>query len=137
MSISTTAGTTTTAALEGVTGASTLALGRRRRALALGLLVSAQFVVMLDTSIVNVALPSIQSSLALSAGALSWAANAYAPTFGGLLLLCGRAGDQVGRRRMFTVGSALLAVGTLAAAGAANEWLLIAVESSREPEPRA
>ena len=126
MSISTTAGTTTTAALEGVTGASTLALGRRRRALALGLLVSAQFVVMLDTSIVNVALPSIQSSLALSAGALSWVVNAYVLTFGGLLLLCGRAGDQVGRRRMFTVGSALFTVGTLAAAGAANEWLLIA-----------
>ena len=99
---------------------------RRRRALALGLLVSAQFVVMLDTSIVIVALPSIRTDLALSASSLSWVVNAYVLTFGGLLLLCGRVADQVGRRRMFIGGAVLFTVGTLLAASAGNEWVLIA-----------
>jgi EmrB/QacA subfamily drug resistance transporter len=99
---------------------------RRRRALALGLLVSAQFIVMLDTSIVIVALPSIRTDLALSSSSLSWVVNAYVLTFGGLLLLCGRAADQVGRRRMFSAGSALFTLGTLVAASAGNEWMLIA-----------
>ncbi|RYP86288.1 MFS transporter [Nocardioides guangzhouensis] len=99
---------------------------RRRRAIALGLLASAQFVVMLDTSIVNVALPSIQADLTLGPTGLSWVVNAYVLTFGGLLLLFGRVADLVGRRRMFTVGSALFAVGTLVAAGAADQWTLVA-----------
>jgi EmrB/QacA subfamily drug resistance transporter len=99
---------------------------RRRRRLALGLLVSAQFVVMLDTSIVNVALPSIQSALSLDASTLSWVVNAYVLAFGGLLLLCGRVADRVGRRTMFTVGSALFTVGTLTAAAALGEWMLLA-----------
>jgi EmrB/QacA subfamily drug resistance transporter len=99
---------------------------RRRRALALGLLVSAQFVVMLDTSIVIVALPSIRTDLALSASSLSWVVNAYVLTFGGLLLLCGRVADQVGRRRMFSAGAVLFTLGTLLAASAGNEWMLIA-----------
>src|SRR4051812_24926490 len=60
---------------------------RRRRAVAFGLLVSAQFVVMLDTSIVNVALPSIQADLGLNPAGLTWVVNAYVLTFGGLLLL--------------------------------------------------
>ena len=98
----------------------------RRRTLALGLLVSAQFVVMLDTSIVIVALPSIRTDLTLSAGSLSWVVNAYVLTFGGLLLLCGRVADQVGRRRMFSAGAVLFTVGTLLAASAGNEWMLIA-----------
>ncbi|MCK9824445.1 MFS transporter [Nocardioides cavernae] len=80
---------------------------------------------MLDTSIVNVALPSIQASLSLSAISLSWVVNAYVLTFGGLLLLCGRVADQVGRRRMFTIGSVLFAGGTLVAATSAGEWMLI------------
>ncbi len=100
--------------------------GRSRRRVALALLVSAQFVVMLDTSIVNVALPSIQTSLSMSASSLSWVVNAYVLTFGGLLLLCGRVADQVGRRRMFTVGSALFTVGTLAAATSTSDWMLVA-----------
>ena len=99
---------------------------RRRRHLALGLLVSAQFVVMLDTSIVNVALPSIGSDLQLGHTALSWVVNAYVLTFGGLLLLLGRVADLVGRRRMFVAGSALFTVGTLLAAGATGPWLLVA-----------
>jgi EmrB/QacA subfamily drug resistance transporter len=87
--------------------------------------VSAQFVVMLDTSIVNVALPSIQTELGLSATATTWVVNAYVLAFGGLLLLSGRAADLFGRRRMFVGGSALFAVGTLLAAFATNEELLM------------
>ena len=98
----------------------------RRRTLALGLLVSAQFVVMLDTSIVNVALPSIQADLTLSPTGLSWVVNAYVLTFGGLLLLFGRVADLLGRRRMFVAGSALFNVGTLVAAAAADQWVLVA-----------
>jgi EmrB/QacA subfamily drug resistance transporter len=98
---------------------------RQRRWVALGLLVSAQFVVMLDTSIVNVALPSIQSDLQLSATAITWVVNAYVLTFGGLLLLSGRAADLFGRRRMFVAGSALFTLGTLLAALANNQELLL------------
>lgn len=99
---------------------------RRRRTLGLGLLVSAQFVVMLDTSIVNVALPSIQADLMLSSTGLSWIVNAYVLTFGGLLLLFGRVADLLGRRRMFIAGSALFTLGTLLAATATTEWMLVA-----------
>jgi len=67
-----------------------------RRGAALALLVSAQFVVMLDTSIVNVALPSIQRDLHLGTSGLAWVVNAYVLTFGGLLLLAGRVGDLIG-----------------------------------------
>ena len=97
----------------------------QRRWVALGLLVSAQFVVMLDTSIVNVALPSIQHDLALSATAITWVVNAYVLTFGGLLLLSGRAADLFGRRRMFIAGSGLFSVGTLLAALAPSPTLLM------------
>ena len=99
---------------------------RRRRTVALGLLVSAQFVVMLDTAIVNVALPSIQADLGLGPTGLSWVVNAYVVTFGGLLLLLGRVADLLGRRPMFVAGSALFTAGTLLAACAGNEWVLVA-----------
>jgi EmrB/QacA subfamily drug resistance transporter len=98
---------------------------RRRRTVAFGLLVSAQFVVMLDTSIVNVALPSIQADLGLSPAGLTWVVNAYVLAFGGLLLLSGRAADLFGRRRMFMAGSAMFTLGTLLAAAAANEGMLV------------
>ena len=81
---------------------------------------------MLDTSIVNVALPSIQADLALSPAALTWVVNAYVLTFGGLLLLSGRVADLCGRRRMFTAGSALFTAGTLLAAAAVNGQMLVA-----------
>ncbi|MBJ7358708.1 MFS transporter [Nocardioides sp.] len=100
--------------------------GRRRRTAALAALVSAQFVVMLDTSIVNVALPSIQADLGLDATSLSWVVNAYVVTFGGLLLLFGRVADLLGRRRVFTAGSAVFTVGTLLAAAANHESVLVA-----------
>ncbi|GAA2160931.1 MFS transporter [Pedococcus bigeumensis] len=97
----------------------------RRRWVALGLLVSAQYVVMLDTSIVNVALPSIQADLGLSPTAVTWVVNAYVLAFGGLLLLSGRVADLFGRRRMFAGGSALFTLGTLLAAAATNQGLLL------------
>ncbi|GAA1631931.1 MFS transporter [Georgenia ruanii] len=97
----------------------------RRRA-ALAVLVSAQFVVMLDSSIVNVALPSIQNDLGLSPAGLAWVANAYVLTFGALLLLAGRAADVVGRRRMFLVGTAVFTIGTVVAGLAPGEGVLVA-----------
>jgi EmrB/QacA subfamily drug resistance transporter len=100
--------------------------GRHRRVLALGLLISAQFVVMLDTSIVNVALPSMQADLGLSSTRVTWVVNAYVLAFGGLLLLFGRAADLLGRRRMFIAGSTLFTVGTLIAAAAGSQGLLLA-----------
>src|SRR3954468_11619926 len=99
---------------------------RRRRRVALGLLASAQFVVMLDTSIVNVALPSIRADLDLTPTGLTWVVNAYILAFGGLLLLFGRVADLLGRRRMFVGGSALFTVGTLMSAWASTEGLLVA-----------
>ena len=100
-------------------------LGRRRRSVALGLLVSAQFVVMLDTSIVNVALPSIQADLGLGPTGITWVVNAYVLTFGSLVLMSGRAADLFGRRRMFVAGSTLFTAGTLLAAAAAGPAMLI------------
>ena len=96
------------------------------RSLALALLVSAQFVVMLDTSIVNVALPSIQRDLGLTASGLTWVVNSYVLVFGGLLLLSGRLADLLGRRRMFVAGSAFFTAGTLVAAVAASQEVLMA-----------
>jgi EmrB/QacA subfamily drug resistance transporter len=101
-------------------------LGHRRRSLALGLLVSAQFVVMLDTSIVNVALPSIQADLGLGPTGVTWVINAYVLAFGSLLLLSGRAADLFGRRRMFTAGASVFTAGTLLAAAAADPVVLVA-----------
>ena len=73
--------------------------------------VSAQFLVMLDSSILNVALPSIADGMALSPLGSAWILNAYFLTFGGFLLVAGRAADVLGRRRMFCVGAAVLVVG--------------------------
>ncbi|GAA2161187.1 MFS transporter [Humibacillus xanthopallidus] len=98
--------------------------GRRPR-LALALLVSAQFVVMLDTSIVNVALPAMQSGLGLTPTGTTWVVNAYVLAVGGLLLLSGRAADLIGRRRMFVAGSALFTMGTLVAATATGQGVLV------------
>ena len=81
---------------------------------------------MLDTSIVNVALPSIQADLGLGPTGITWVVNAYVLTFGSLLLMSGRAADLFGRRRMFVAGSTLFAAGTLLAAGAANPAMLVA-----------
>src|SRR5205807_8170925 len=79
------------------------AASNRRNSLlaALVLLAAVQLMVVLDTTIVNVALPSIQRGLGFSIGGIAWAANGYALTFGALLLLGGRSGDLLGRRNVF------------------------------------
>src|SRR4051812_50169099 len=79
-----------------------------KRWLALILLCSAQFVVVLDASIVNVALPSIGDALDFSQENLPWVVNAYVLTFGGFLLLGGRTADLLGRRRVFMAGLMLV-----------------------------
>ena len=76
----------------------------RNAGLALVLICAVQMMVILDGTIVNIALPSIQHQLHFSAPGLEWVITAYALTFGGLLLLGGRSGDLFGRRRMFTIG---------------------------------
>src|SRR5256885_98201 len=85
-----------------------------RRWKALGLLCLAFFMVILDSSIVVVALPSIGRELRFSADHLQWVISAYLLSFGGLLLLGGRSADLLGRRRMFIVGTALFLVSSLA-----------------------
>ena len=86
----------------------------RRKWIALALLAAAQFVVVLDASIVNVALPSIGRDLEFSQDNLSWVVNAYTLFFGGFLLLGGRLADRLGRRRMFQAGMVLFALASLA-----------------------
>jgi EmrB/QacA subfamily drug resistance transporter len=100
---------------------------QRAKWLALALLATAQFVVVLDASIVNVALPSIGRDLHFSQDNLSWVVNAYTLFFGGFLLLGGRLADRIGRRRMFIAGMVLFAVASLGGGLAQSElWLIIA-----------
>jgi EmrB/QacA subfamily drug resistance transporter len=95
--------------------------------LALALLATAQFVVVLDASIVNVALPSIGKDLNFSQNNLSWVINAYTLTFGGFLLLGGRLADLLGRRRLFVAGLILFSLASLAGGLAQSElWLISA-----------
>ncbi|TQF01914.1 MFS transporter [Kitasatospora acidiphila] len=97
-----------------------------RRWKALGALALVQFVIFLDATIVNVALPSIRRDLGFSEGGLAWVVNGYLLAAGGLLLLGGRLSDLLGRRRMFSLGAALFAVASLTAALAQNPAMLIA-----------
>jgi EmrB/QacA subfamily drug resistance transporter len=85
----------------------------------------AQFMVILDVSIVNVALPSIRDGLGFSGTGLQWVVNAYTLTFAGFLLLGGRASDLLGRRRVFLVGIALFGVSSLLCAVAGSQGLLL------------
>src|SRR4051812_17069077 len=99
----------------------------RAKGLALALLAATQFVIVLDASIVNVALPSIGRALDFSQDNLSWVVNAYTLFFGGFLLLGGRLADRLGRRRMFIAGMVLFALASLAGGLAQSEmWLIIA-----------
>ena len=99
----------------------------RGKNLALMLLAMTQFVVVIDASIVNVALPSIGAHLHFSRDDLSWVVNAYTLTFGGFLLLGGRLADLLGRRRMFMIGLVVFSLASLAGGLAQSEaWLIIA-----------
>src|SRR5271169_2362747 len=93
--------------------------------LLLALVCVTQFMVILDVSIVNVALPSIQSGLHFGTTGLQWVVNAYTITFGGFLLLGGRAADLLGRRRVFLAGTALFSVSSLLCAFAGSRGLMI------------
>src|SRR5215218_9737514 len=92
----------------------------RRRWLALGVIAAAQFMVIMDTSIIGVALPKIQHDLGFTPQGLSWVFNAYVVAFGGLLLLGGRLSDLFGARRIFSLGWVVLAAGSLTAGFAGN-----------------
>jgi EmrB/QacA subfamily drug resistance transporter len=99
----------------------------RARNLALLLLAMTQFVLVIDASIVNVAMPSIGRALHFSQADLSWVVNAYTLTFGGFLLLGGRLADLLGRRRMFMTGLILFSSASLAGGIAQSEaWLIVA-----------
>src|SRR5580698_1402933 len=103
--------------------------GNRRLGLALVVIATAQLMVVLDATIVNVALPHIQTALGFSGDGLEWVVNAYALTFGGLLLLGGRAGDLLGRRRVFIAGIILFSVASLAGGFANSEAFLLAARA--------
>jgi len=99
----------------------------RRLGLALAVIATAQLMVVLDATIVNVALPSIQHALHFSGTNLEWVVNAYALAFGGLLLLGGRSGDLLGRRRIFIFGILLFSIASLLGGFATSQaWLLSA-----------
>src|ERR1700723_2761780 len=100
---------------------------QRHPRLALVVIATAQLMVVLDATIVNVALPHIQHALGFSGSGLEWVVNAYALTFGGLLLLGGRAGDILGRRRVFIAGIILFSLASLLGGFATTQaWLLAA-----------
>src|SRR5919202_4996125 len=104
---------------------------RDRRWIALALLAAAQFVVVLDAAIVNVALPSIGRALHFSQDDLSWVVNAYTLTFGGFLLLGGRMADLIGRRTMFIGGLILFAIASLAGGRAQSDTWLVAARAAQ------
>ena len=100
-----------------------------RRWLALLLVCAAQLMIVLDGTIVNVALPTIQDSLGFSGAGLSWVVNAYLLTFGGFLLLGGRAGDLFGRRRVFMVGLALFTLASFLCGLSGSQVMLVAARA--------
>src|SRR5918912_1521192 len=96
-----------------------------KRWLALAVIVAAQFMVVLDVAIVNVALPSIKTDLHFSQESLQWVITAYSILFGGVLLLGGRLADLLGRRRLFVVGIVLFTLSLLIDGPAWSEASLI------------
>ncbi|MCZ1015470.1 MFS transporter [Streptomyces noursei] len=112
---------------------STLSASVRRRAapawLVMLLVCAGQFLVVLDVSVVNVALPAMRSGLGLSELGLQWIVNAYVITFAGFMLLGGRAADIFGRKRIFLVGLALFTVASAAGGVAQEPWQLIAART--------
>ena len=114
-----------TAAASNATATPSSGAPTRRLGLALAVIAAAQLMVVLDATIVNVALPHIQTALGFSGTNLEWVVNAYALAFGGLLLLGGRSGDLLGRRRVFIAGILLFTLASLAGGFATDQaWLL-------------
>ncbi len=110
-------------------GISRLRKPRDRRNITLALVLCAQLMIVLDLTVVNVALPSMATGLHLSPTSLSWVLNAYALTFGGLLLLGGRAGDILGRRRTFMAGLIVFTIASLAGGLATSSAELLAARA--------
>lgn len=107
--------------------------GAARRAgrpgVALAVIAACQLMVVLDATIVNIALPHIQSALDFTTTDLSWVLSAYTLTFGGLLLLGGRAGDILGRRRVFLAGILIFTLASLLGGFAQEPWQLLAARA--------
>src|SRR5437868_7704056 len=103
-----------------------MTMDSRKRWLALYVLCLGSLMIVLDATIVNVALPAIRDDLGFSEASLAWVVNAYMIAFGGLLLLAGRLGDLLGRRRIFLAGLAVFSVASLACGLAQNEAMLVA-----------
>src|SRR5437762_9020074 len=101
----------------------------RKRWWALYVLCMGALMIVLDSTIVTVALPSIRASLGFSETSLAWVMNAYLLTFGGCLLLGGRLGDLYGHRKLFLAGLALFTLASLACGVAQTQWLLIAARA--------
>ncbi len=99
------------------------------QALVLAVILTAQLMVVLDATIVNVALPHIQKALGFTSSSLSWVLNAYVLTFGGLLLLGARSGDILGRKRVFLAGLTLFSLSSLAGGLAVSSWMLLAARA--------
>ncbi|HEX6690250.1 MAG TPA: MFS transporter [Burkholderiales bacterium] len=96
---------------------------------ALYVLCAGELMIVVDTTVVNVALPSIRESLAFSEASLVWVVNAYMLTYGGFLLLGGRLGDYFGHRRLFLLGIALFTAASLVCGLSNSQWLLIAARA--------
>ena len=101
----------------------------RHPSVLLAVILTAQMMVVLDATIVNVALPHIQEDLGFSTSALSWVLNAYILTFGGFMLLGARAGDLFGRRKVFLLGIAVFTISSLAGGLAVSGWELLAARA--------
>src|SRR5260370_2213434 len=101
-------------------------VGERRRWLALVVVGSGQLMIVLDSTIVTVALPSIQRALHFSQADLTWVVNSYLITYGSLLLLAGRAGDLFGRKRVFLAGVAVFTVASVLSGFAYDPAVLVA-----------
>src|SRR5881392_1095512 len=97
----------------------------RNRWIALYVLCVGMLMIVLDATVVNVALPSIQDDLGFSQSNLAWVVNAYLIAFGGLLLLAGRFGDLIGRRRIFLIGLGVFTTASLLCAVSQSQGMLI------------
>jgi MFS family permease len=97
----------------------------RTRWIALYVLCGGMLMIVLDVTVVNVALPSIQDDLGFSQSSLAWVVNAYLIAFGGLLLLAGRLGDLIGQRRIFLIGLAVFTAASALCAASQNQGMLI------------
>src|SRR5579885_1203680 len=103
----------------------------RTRWMAFMVLCLGSLMIVLDVTIINVALPSIRTSLGFSETSLAWVMNAYLLTFGGFLLLGGRLGDLFGQRKLFLLGLALFTVASLACGLATTQWFLVTARAAQ------